>query len=317
MKKVRSIPLTALTAVTVVLVALVSVALGFNIGSAKAEVPSSGQVLDGEGGGRFVSVDGKNMHVEIRGDGDQTIVLLPGFGTSAPIIDFKPLVDELVPNFRVVTVEPFGYGYSDGTDKDRTTENIVEEVHAAVQSLGIEKYVLMGHSVAGIYALDYTAKYRDEVTAFVGIDSSVPGQPNMDIKFPIELFRVAKKLGFSDQLAMLEGNDGTDTSLDEGAQDELRRLVAKNNFGDTYLNEMDHLSTNFAASIGKTFPADLPILLFAVTNSDVEGWTPLHEAQAASVEHGELILLDGDHYLHHTRSKEIAENVNRFLAELN
>ncbi|MER5838110.1 hypothetical protein ABT116_47315, partial [Streptomyces sp. NPDC002130] len=80
---------------------------------------------------------------------------------------------------------------------------------------------------------------------------------------------------------------------------------------------VDHLSSNFAEAIGRTFPADLPILLFAVQNSEVEGWTALHEGQAASVDHGELVLLDGDHYLHHTKSKEIAENVNRFMGELN
>ncbi|MER2086067.1 MULTISPECIES: alpha/beta hydrolase [Rhodococcus] len=311
MKKIRTVALKVLASVSVVLVVLVSIALVFDVGSAKASVPT------GETGNQFVSVDGKNMSYSIRGNGDQTIVLLPGFGTSAPILDFKSLINELAPDYRVVTIEPFGYGYSDATDTDRTAENIVEEIHEAVQALGIDQYILMGHSITGVYALDYTAKYRDEVTAFVGIDSSVPGQPNMDTKFPIEAFRVAKKLGFSDVLAKLGGSEETDAYLDDAEKAEMSRLVAKNNFSDTYLNEMDHLSSNFAAAIGKTFPADLPILLFAVQNSKVQGWTELHEGQAASVDHGELVLLDGDHYLHHTKSKEIAENVNRFMGELN
>lgn len=59
----------------------------------------------------------------------------------------------------------------------------------------------------------------------------------------------------------------------------MRQLTAKNNFSDTYLNEMDHLSSNFAEAIGKTFPSDLPILLFAVNNSEVQGWTELHEGR--------------------------------------
>ena len=310
MKNIRTVALKALASLSVVLVVLVSVALVFNAGTSKANVPS------GEAGNQFVSVDGKNMSVSVQGNGDQTIVLLPGFGTSAPILDFTPLIDELAPDYRVVAIEPFGYGYSDATDKDRTTENIVDEIHAAVQSLGIDRYILMGHSIAGIYALDYTEKYRDEVTAFVGIDSSVPGQPNMDTKFPIGAFRVAKQLGLSDVLAKLAGNEESDAYLDDAEKEEMSRLVAKNNFSDTYLNEMDHLSTNFAASIGKTFPADLPILLFAVQNSKVQGWTELHEGQAASVDHGELVLLDGDHYLHHTKSKEIGEHVTLFLGEL-
>ena len=138
MKKIRTVALKLVASVSVVLVVLVSIALVFNVGSSKASVPA------GETGNQFVSVDGKNMSYSIRGNGDQTIVLLPGFGTSAPILDFTPLVNELAPDYRVVTVEPFGYGYSDGTDKDRTTANIVEEIHTAVQSLGIDEYILMG-----------------------------------------------------------------------------------------------------------------------------------------------------------------------------
>src|SRR5689334_15066746 len=52
--------------------------------------------------GQFVSVDGKNMNVLIQGEGEETIVLLPGQGTASPILDFKPLIDELSPNYKVV-----------------------------------------------------------------------------------------------------------------------------------------------------------------------------------------------------------------------
>lgn len=44
----------------------------------------------------------------------------------------------------------------------------------------------MGHSIGGIYGLEYAKKYTNEVSAFVGIDSSVPEQGGMDVKFPIK-----------------------------------------------------------------------------------------------------------------------------------
>ncbi|MNJ75495.1 hypothetical protein D3C77_726010 [compost metagenome] len=34
----------------------------------------------------------------------------------------------------------------------------------------------MGHSISGIYGLNYVNKYENEVSAFVGIDSSAPKQ---------------------------------------------------------------------------------------------------------------------------------------------
>ncbi|MEG8036613.1 alpha/beta hydrolase [Sphingomonas sp. LR61] len=93
------------------------------------------------------------------------------------MIDFAPLVDRLQDTHRVVVVEPLGYGLSDGTDRPRTSANIVDEVHQALSTLGIDRYVLAGHSVAGIYALEYTNTYPDEVQAFVGIDSRCRRSP--------------------------------------------------------------------------------------------------------------------------------------------
>jgi hypothetical protein len=114
--------------------------------------------------GQRVEVDGRRMNVRVAGEGDQTIVLLPGFGTGSPVLDFSPLTDELASTYRVVVVEPLGYGLSDQTDVPRTTANIVSEIHEAVSALGIDRYVLMGHSIAGISALDYVERFRDEVT---------------------------------------------------------------------------------------------------------------------------------------------------------
>lgn len=78
------------------------------------------------------------MNVLIQGDGKETIVLLPGYGTASPVLDFKPLVDELSPYYRVVVIEPFGYGLSDDTDKVRTSQNIVDEIHECLQKLNIK-----------------------------------------------------------------------------------------------------------------------------------------------------------------------------------
>ncbi|WP_322923543.1 alpha/beta hydrolase [Paenibacillus campi] len=70
----------------------------------------------------------------------------------------------------MVVVEPFGYGLSDVTDRLRTVDNITNEIHSALQQLTIDHYVLIGHSIAGIYGLDYVNKYAQEVIAFAGIE---------------------------------------------------------------------------------------------------------------------------------------------------
>lgn len=266
--------------------------------------------------GQLVDVDGKKMNVVVSGSGDETIVLLPGFGTAAPGLDFLPLITELSPHFRVVVVEPFGYGLSDTTEKERTTENIVSEVHEALQTLGITQYVLGGHSIAGIYGLNYVASYPDEVTAFLGIDTSVPGQPGMDEELPVAEMQIAKSLGLMRVLSGLS-DPYAGLPFDAQTKEQILMLSNKNSLGPNYLSEMKHISSNFADALGTTFPQDLPVLLFVETNnSDIASWADLHTEQAASVAHGEVVFLDGSHYLHHTQSEKIAADTKRFLAEI-
>ena len=125
--------------------------------------------------GQLVEVDGKNMNVYTKGDGENTIVLLSGLGTAAPVLDFEPLLNELAKDHKVVVVESFGYGWSDITEKERTVENIVEEIRTALKKANIEgPYILMPHSISGIYSMYYANKYPKEVKAIIGNDPTFP-----------------------------------------------------------------------------------------------------------------------------------------------
>lgn len=307
--KVALITAGVLVAVPVVLLATTSVVNGVATNSEAAAITSYGQL---------VPVDGKKMNVVISGTGDETIVLLPGLGTTAPALDFQPLIDELQGSYRVIAVEPFGTGLSDQTDTERTSANIVREVHDALQYLEVDRYVLMGHSIAGIYALTYSAAYADEVIAFIGVDSSVPDQPGWDEPIPTETLVLLSELGITRALAAVGGDPYAGLPYDEQTKEQLRMLSAKNAAAPTLVNEMDHAPSNFAAVSGTTFPHDLPVLLFVrSTDIDVPGWVDLHEQQAASVSTGRIVTLAGPHYLHHTQSQQIAQETAEFLTGLN
>lgn len=208
--------------------------------------------------GQKVAVDGREMNVLIVGEGAEDVVLLPGFGTASPVLDFEPLVAELAQDHRVIVVEPFGYGLSDGTDQPRTTENIVSETHSALQQLGVDEYVLMGHSIAGLYGIQFANRYPDEVRAFVGIDSSVPGQPGSDTELPVGLFGVAKNLGLARLIASIRGTGYDEAVYSEEARAQIALLTDRNTLSPTYLNAMSLLPVNFRDALGTTFPKTFP-----------------------------------------------------------
>ncbi|MFY0517381.1 alpha/beta fold hydrolase [Lysinibacillus sp. UGB7] len=310
MKKTLTIIGKIIAVLAIVIVLFLAIVFLVNIICNKME---QGKI---ESYGQFVTVDGKNMNVFIQGEGEETVVLLPGYGTATPALDFKLLIDELSPFYKVVAIEPFGYGLSDETDKERSTENIVSEMHEALQQLDIDKFTLMGHSITGIYGLDYVNKYPNEVSAFVGIDSSVPTQPGMDVELPVKTFAFVEKSGLLRLIMKVSGDPYAGLAFDAQTVEQMKMISNKNMYNATTLNEMEHISSNFKGAQDLSFPKDLPLLLFVqANNAGVEGWIPLHEEQVKDSVHGKMIPMEGSHYLHHTQFKEIAQNFREFMKE--
>jgi len=124
---------------------------------------------------KFVNVKGKKMSYAIHGENNnQTIVILTGLGVASPILTYKPLAEALSNDFKVIIIEPFGYGASDNTKKSRTVENIVNEIHTAVHKIGLKKFYMAGHSIGGLYSLYYANRYTNDMLGFIGLDNVMP-----------------------------------------------------------------------------------------------------------------------------------------------
>lgn len=246
--------------------------------------------------------------------GSPTIVLLPGFGTAAPAIDFAPLIDELAGQARVLAYEPLGTGLSDDTDVPRTVTAYSEELHETLTQLGVERPVLMGHSIAGIYALDYTNRYPGEIEAFVGIDSSVPGQPGANEAVLTEGVQTLKALGVLRALNAVADDPYSRAPYTDTQREQTRILTNRNSMDHAMISESAELPGTFAAVADLTFPTDLPVLLFVAHDPELADWQRMHEEQAAAVRRSAVIQLPGEHYLHHTESSRIARETFAFLA---
>ncbi|RJE84810.1 alpha/beta hydrolase [Paenibacillus sp. 1011MAR3C5] len=268
--------------------------------------------------GQLVPVDGKKMNAVIQGTGEEIIVLLPGFGTAAPALDFKPLIDELSPFYKVVVIEPFGYGLSDITDKERTTANIVSEIHEALQSLQIDRYILMTHSISGLYGLDYVNKYENEVSAFVGLDSSVPTLSEQEVSSStLGLLSLIKKTGFNRLYAKLGDDPYVELPYDDETKEQMRMLGLKNMLNPNHINEIKWMPANFKGAEQITFPHKLPVVFFVQANHPVtDRWIPEHDKQAKASMYGKVMTLEADHYLYRTHAKEIAEKFGAYMEEI-
>jgi pimeloyl-ACP methyl ester carboxylesterase len=251
------------------------------------------------------------------------MVLLSGLGTAAPALDFAPLI-RLLGAYNVIVVEGFGYGYSDLSARPRTVQNITGELHDVLAKLGAPKpYILVGHSIAGFYTLSYAHRYPQEVSAVVGIDPTVPaakagsgGTSGLPFHAVGTVLRTTGlvRAAFTLSPALAEPT-GSAYTADERAQ---IRAMAIWNFGNAAVaDETNRTGSNAKALQGVTYPDGLPVLEFLSTDSvaTLPHWVESHENQLRNVQHHEVVVLDGGHYLHWTQSKAMAERITTFLGE--
>lgn len=274
--------------------------------------------------GQKVHITEGNINVTRTGGTGPAIVLLSGLGTPAPGLDFAPLIRELG-GYQVIAVEGFGYGYSDMTARPRTIENISEELHEVLSTLGVRApYALIGHSIAGFSTLYYANKYPREVSAVIGIDPTVPAAKSSPagpaapaetaaadyswahIPSTMGLVRWATALGY--------GEPGGD-SFTPAEREHMRQMTSWNFGNQAVTDETLRVGENAAKLRDVRYPDNLPVLDFLSrdTIQQQPDWYAAHERQLANVTHHELVALEGDHYLHWTQSKAMAKTITEFL----
>lgn len=281
--------------------------------------------------GRKVTVDGYNMTVDIRGERNHpAIILLPGWGSPSPVLEFLPLAKELAKNFHVITMEPLGYGLSDRTRRPREIERIVRELHGFAQRLGCNRYYLMAHSISGIYSLYWANAYPGEVQGFIGIDCSVPGQSD-EKTFPVSALMLNKAAAYLRQALNLTGITRmksmknhrkavyADPSYPYSEKElEIFRILSMDcSSNRTMMNELDHMEENLEIVRNMKFPAHIPVLQFISEDNSrmLHTWETLHQNVITETGRSKVLHFGKKHYLHFERMQDMADEVREWILD--
>ncbi len=107
----------------------------------------------------------KSSPVYFRSQGEGTpVILLHGYLESLHIWD--SFADELKYFFRVITIDLPGHGKSGIIDSVHTMGLMADAVLAVADSLTLDKFVLIGHSMGGYVALAMAEKAIERLTGF-------------------------------------------------------------------------------------------------------------------------------------------------------
>lgn len=125
--------------------------------------------------GNLIDVGGFKMHIYCMGEGSPTVILetLSG-GTSSYWGWVQP---EAAKTTRVCVYDRAGRGWSEPDPEPITLARTARNLHTLLTNAHIDgPYVLVGHSIGGIYVRQYAADYPDEVVGMVLVDSAHPEQ---------------------------------------------------------------------------------------------------------------------------------------------
>jgi pimeloyl-ACP methyl ester carboxylesterase len=128
--------------------------------------------------------DGVQLEVLDFGGTGRAIVLLAGFGNTAHVYDeFAPM---LTGTGHVYAVTRRGFGVSSRPQSGYDVARLGEDVLAVIETLGLAKPVLIGHSMAGQELSYLASEHQDRIAGLVYLDAAyryaydVPGEFEKD-----------------------------------------------------------------------------------------------------------------------------------------
>lgn len=135
--------------------------------------------------GEMVEVNGHKMHLYCTGEnknGNPTVILEAGAGNMFSV--WTNIQKELSKDTRVCSYDRSGIGFSESGKKPHTPENIEKDFAVLMSTFNpSDQFVLVGHSIGGIYVRDYAKNNISRIKGLVFIDSSHEDQFNQKISF--------------------------------------------------------------------------------------------------------------------------------------
>lgn len=139
--------------------------------------------------GQFVTVQGRRVHANVQGSGPD-LVLIHGASGSSRDFTFD-LVDRLKSDFRVISFDRPGMGYSDrfaGTDYSPLAQ--ADVLIAAANTLGVKNPVVLGHSYGGSVAMAWALRSNPRALVIVS-GATMPFPGNLGLWYDV----TSSKLG--------------------------------------------------------------------------------------------------------------------------
>jgi len=125
--------------------------------------------------GNLIDVGGFKMHINCMGAGSPTVILEAMSGGASPYWGW--VQPEIAKKTRVCSYDRAGFYWSESDPEPQSLARTVRNLHTLLENANISgPYVLVGHSIGGVYMRQFAADYPDDVVGVVLLDVGHPQQ---------------------------------------------------------------------------------------------------------------------------------------------
>ena len=222
--------------------------------------------------GQMVEIDEHPMHILCTGEGSPTVILEAGAGHfSATWAWVQPMVGQ---DTRVCAYDRAGYGWSEPAPEPRDAQRIAAELHTLLDMAAVEPpYVLVGHSLGGIYIRVYRSQYPDEVAGMVLVDATHPdnwerqGESIQTLQAMASVSTVLSRVGL---MRLFFGGESFD--LPEPDNGALKANIASSQYWDTQRADAAAMEASLDAGRAAGELGEMPLaVLVALTYPEGQG----------------------------------------------
>ena len=130
------------------------------------------------------------VEYSLKGEGSQSIVLINGF--RMPLDSWNLLHPSIEKLGKVLAYNRLGIGNSSKAMSDQTGTTVVETLRNLLKVVDLSPpYVLVGHSLGGLFTNLYARMYPEEVSGMVLVDATHPDEPKKQNELQPHNFVVA------------------------------------------------------------------------------------------------------------------------------